>query len=507
MRAVASLRKASRAGSAASLRAEVERFLASCRDPVLIEPGEAPFALGGGAGWACMERGAFLLLEAWDETRTLARRVKAAAAGGRGRLSLTVERFGGREGTITLADRADPHSAPALVRGERAQLLELLRRWLARQYPGWRLREITAGMDLERSLSGACPRALLTLGARRCAAVAADSDHAAQALTQALLWADHLHRRDGEEVQSIALFVPRGTESSIALRLRWLNTGASLFVWDETGVETPADASNHGNVLRELPPWIQPPEAGAGEAARWVHELRMEESVEAVAAAPGEWSLRVHGLEFARYREGALFYGVFEHRRAKSVDPVRRLARELARVRCSCSPEPRHEWRLARPEAWLESVMRQRLDLIDPLLLPEPVYSQAGIVEGTRRGIMDLLALRRDGRLTVIEIKAAADLELPLQALDYWSRVAHHAAQGDFVRRGYFRRHAVDPRPPRLVLAAPALEFHPTTEILLGFFHPDVEVERVGLDVEWQQRPRVVLRVRGGGRPEWDGPD
>lgn len=507
MRAVASLRRASRAGSAASLRAEVERFLASCRDPVLIEPGEAPFALGGGAGWACTERGSFLLLEAWDETRTLARRVIAAAADGRGRLSLTVERFGGREGAVTLADRADPRSAPALLRGERAQLLELLRRWLARQFPGWRLREITAGMDLERSLSGVCPRALLTLGGRRCAAVAADAEHAAQALTQALLWADHLRKRDGADVQSIALFVPRGTEGAIALSLRWLNTNASLFVWNETGVETPADASNCGNVARELPPWVEPPAPAAGEAARWVHELRMEESVEAVASAPGEWSLRVHGLEFARYREGTLLYGVFQRRRAKSVDPVRRLARELARVRCAGSPEPRHEWRLAMPEAWLESVLRQRLDLIDPLLLPEPVYSQVGSVQGSGRGVMDLLALRRDGRLTVIEIKAAADLELPLQALGYWSQVAHHAAHGDFARRGYFRGHAIDSRPPRLVLAAPALEFHPTTETLLGFFHPDVEVERVGLGVEWQQRPRVVLRVHGGGRPEWNGPD
>lgn len=506
MGAVASLRKASRAGSAASLRAEVERFLASCRDPVLLEAGEAPFALGGGAGWACAERGSFLLLEAWDETRTLARRVTAADASRRGRLLLTVERFGGREGTVTLADRADPQAAPALLRGQRTELLELLRRWLARQYPGWRLREISAGMDLERSLSGACPRALLTLGRRRCAAIAADQEHAAEALTQALLWAAHLRMRDGEDVRSVALFVPEGSDSAIALRLRWLKVQAALFVWDSSGVESPADASNCGNLLRELPHWADPPADGACEAARWVHELKLEEGVEAVAAAPSEWSLRVNGLEFARYRGGTLFYGVFERRRATRVGPVRDLARELARVRCADSPEPRHEWRRAMPEAWLESVLRQRLDLIDPLLLPQPVYSQAGAVEGTRRGIIDLLALRRDGRVTVIEIKAAADIELPLQALGYWSQVAHHAARGDFQRCGYFRGHFVDPRPPRLVLAAPALEFHPTTETLLGFFHPDVEVERVGLGVEWHQRPRVVLRVQGGARPEWDCP-
>jgi hypothetical protein len=39
------------------------------------------------------------------------------------------------------------------------------------------------------------------------------------------------------------------------------------------------------------------------------------------------------------------------------------------------------------------------------------------------RGLLDLLTLDRNGRLTVIELKADEDLHLPLQALDYWIRV------------------------------------------------------------------------------------
>jgi hypothetical protein len=504
MGAVANLRKAPRAGSAANLRAEVERFLASCHDPVLLEPGEAPFELSRGASWSCTSRGSFLLFEVWDENRSLARRVTALAERSAARLTLAVERFGGRTGTLILADRARPESAPALLRGSRTRLMEMLRRWLARQFPHWRLREISAGMDLEHSLSPACPRALVTLGRRRCAAVAAGEQHASHALSQALLWAAHLRQRDGEDVHSVALFLPAGSESSAALRLRWLNVESRLFTWDPHGVEAPVDQADSGNRIQDLAPWIDPPAAADGPAAQWVHELRLEEGVEAVPAAPGEWSLRIHGLEFARYCGGELFYGIGERRRASRIDPVRALARELARWRSPDSPGPRHPWRLARPEAWLESVLRRRLDLIDPLLLPEPVYSQVAAVEGAGRGILDLVALRRDGRLTVIEIKATADLDLPLQALDYWVRVAHHAARGGFTPRGYFRGFAIDPRPPRLVLAAPALEFHPATETLLGFFRPEVEVERVGLGVEWHLRPRVVLRARGAARPEWD---
>jgi len=502
MGAVAGLPGARRGDPAADLRAEVEAFLASCRDPVLLEPGEAPFALASGAGFSCTVRGPYVLLEAWDEHRSLARRAVAVAARGRGRLVLAVERFGGRRGELTLADRAQPASAPALQRGSRAVLMEALRRWLARQFPGWQLRELSAGLDLENTLSPGCPRALLTLGRRRCAAVAAGRDHAAQALTQALLWLDYLQRRDGVASRSLALFLPRGAESSAVLCLPWLEVDAALFVFDEDGVEERADLADAGNRVGELSPWIDPPSPAAGEAAQWAYELGLEENVEKIAAAPEEWSLRVHGLEFARCRRGELLYGIPPRRKARRLDPVRQLARELARVRCSPGPEPQHPWRLARPEAWLESILRGRLELIDPMLTPAPVYSQVAAVEGLDRGIMDLLALRRDGRLTLIEVKAAADPGLPLQALEYWVRIARHAAGGEFSRRGYFRGLAVSSEPPRLVLAAPALEFHPSTEAILGFFRPGVEVERAGLGVEWQQNPRVVLRVHGAARPD-----
>jgi len=70
---------------------------------------------------------------------------------------------------------------------------------------------------------------------------------------------------------------------------------------------------------------------------------------------------------------------------------------------------------------------------------------------------MDLLACDRRGRLAVIEIKAAADLQLPLQALDYWLRVKWHLDRGEFASKGYFPGVELRPDPPRLLLIAPAL--------------------------------------------------
>lgn len=496
---------ADRAGAADALRAEVERFLASCRDPVLLEPGEPPFAVSVDSGFRLSARGPFLLLEAWDESRTLARRIARVHQRARARLVLEVERFGGRRGTLALADRAEPAATASLARASRGVLLEQLRRWLARQYPGWRLRELTAGMDLENTLSPACPRALLELGPRRLAAVAAGPAHAADALVQALLWLDYLRRRDGLATRSLALFLPRGSETPAALCLPWLEVEAALFVYDNHGIEERIDPRAAANRIRELAPWIDPPRDAAAGSARWVHELSLEEEVELAAPAPAEWSLRVRGLEFARWRRGQLFFGIPPRRRARGLEPVRALARELARLRSPDGPDPHHPWRLARPEAWLESVLRSRLGLLDPLIEPSPVYSQVGAVEGRDRAIADLLARRRDGRLVLIEVKASPDPCLPLQALEYWARLAQHAARGEFERRGYFPGLPVAAAPPRIILAAPALAFHPATETLLGFFHPSIEVERAGLGVEWQQNPRIVLRACGAQRPEWDG--
>lgn len=141
---------------------------------------------------------------------------------------------------------------------------------------------------------------------------------------------------------------------------------------------------------------------------------------------------------------------------------------------------------------------------IEGSLLPGPLYGQISTVLGSDRGVIDLLACDLHGRLAVLELKAGEDPCLPLQALDYWIRVRSHALAGEFSGHGYFPGVALLRRPPRLFLVAPALEFHPTTEAVLRFLSPEVEIERIGLGVEWQRKLRVVLRVRGSLRPDVD---
>lgn len=42
------------------------------------------------------------------------------------------------------------------------------------------------------------------------------------------------------------------------------------------------------------------------------------------------------------------------------------------------------------------------------------------------------------------------------------------------------------------MLVAPALEFHPSTESILGYFSPAIEVERIGVGIHWRRELDVM---------------
>jgi hypothetical protein len=134
-------------------------------------------------------------------------------------------------------------------------------------------------------------------------------------------------------------------------------------------------------------------------------------------------------------------------------------------------------------------------------LQPAPIYDPVPAFAGGDRGVLDLLAVERSGRLAVLELKATADLQLPMQALDYWLRVKWHLDRDEFAPNGYFPGIALRPEPPRLFLVSPALEFHPATETVLSFFSPGIDVERVGVGVEWRKGLQVMFRLSGAERP------
>jgi len=482
-----------------------QAFLRSSRQPVLIEPGEAPLELAPENFCLDLRQGR-LLLQAWDRERMIVRRLVALKNQTRGRLELGVERFGKRQGAILLYDQARGLPTEGR-RGLRLVFRELFRRSLRRQFPGWRLADLSTEPDLEHSLSPSFPRALLTRGAAGWAAIAAPPEgvEPAGAVSFGLIWLDYLRRRERRlTIEGLALFVPEGGERATGLRLRYLNRRLAeyaLFVYTPEGFEQRLDESDHGNLDTRLEPCpANLPGAGHPLAER----LSRLAGVETAPTPEGGWSFRVRGLEFARAAGAELVFGLSERRPATEGDwrEIEALAGELARRRSPDAADRYHPLFRRAPEAWLESQVRASLRTIDPSLEPAPVYGQVLAFAGVERGIIDLLATDSTGRLAVLELKATADLHLPLQALDYWMRVRWHLERDEFRARGYFPGRRLSLEAPRLLLVAPALEFHPTTEILLRALSPDVPVERIGLAAEWRRRLRVLFHLRGAERPE-----
>lgn len=472
-----------------------------------MEPGSPPLALAQDQ-YQLTERAGRLLLEAWNQQRNTARRLIRIAEQSPGKMVLAAEALFGRETQLTLTDAAQPRSRATLVRSIRDELKQRFHDWLTRQFPGWRIVEITTGADLEHSLSPVYPRALLARGRHQIAALcsppsAADAD---AALTFGLIWLDYVRRRRPEQaVGTLALFIPSGFIANTTLRLRYLDPKHArwlLFHYDETGFEEHVDFTDRGNWQQKLDPWRSLPAQPQCEAEEWARRLAAIDGVELIVLSGGRVSLRVRGLEFALLDRCELRMGVEAKRTAASYDAVAKLARELAAIRQARGPEPHHPWRLRQPERWVESMVRRNLSTVDAALLEEPVYGQVSSTLAEDRGIADLLAMTESGRLAVIELKATEDPHLPLQALDYWIRVKQHHERGEIRQAGYFPlREPANPA-PLLYLVAPALSFHPTTETILRAFASVVQVRRIGLDVEWQQNLRVVFRASGSSRPD-----
>ncbi|MGA7423463.1 MAG: hypothetical protein WBP98_11430, partial [Candidatus Sulfotelmatobacter sp.] len=221
-----------------------------------------------------------------------------------------------------------------------------------------------------------------------------------------------------------------------------------------------------------------------------------------------EIAFRWRGLEFAQARLGGIpgsfrsteeiVFGVGAEERIldrSNEAAFTELAHCLRDTRHPYGPRQHPLWRL-RPERWLESLVAGDGSVVDDRLEPSCRYSQVPAFSGADRAMIDVLATTRAGRLAVVELKADEDIHLPLQGLDYWSRVEWHHSRGEFPRFGYFEGRELSSEKPLLFLVAPALHVHPATDTLLRYLSPEIEWEFVGIDERWREGVKVVFRKR-----------
>jgi hypothetical protein len=369
---------------------------------------------------------------------------------------------------------------------------------LSRELPGWNIAELSTEPDLQHTLSPAYARALLTRGSQGIAVIGAGPDcvDAGQILTFGLIWFDYLrHRNSREAITRLAIWMPAGTQRSTALRIRHLRCRADLYSYSDDDFVQKLDAADCGNVDTSLDPRMSAMPVNA-EVLRSLSEI---DGVEVIDLASGALSLRLRGLEFAR-AQGELTASLGS-RRPLTLNEAVGLASSVAHFRRPDSDDPQNALFRKQPEAWLEGQIRKYIATIDPSLASAPIYGQVPAFAAADRGVLDLLTCDHRGRLAVIEIKATADPELPLQALDYWLRVRWHLERGEFMASGYFPGMQLSNAAPRLILIAPALEFHETTETIVKYFSQEIEVRRIGVSARWRERLEIAFVLDGASRP------
>jgi hypothetical protein len=480
----------------------VERFLASSQEPILYEPGEEWLAITP-ENFVLEARGDSAQLQAWDARRNLVRRVTGIERESRGKLILKVARFGKISGRLELVDRRRAVRDNVPLRSARRGFREQFGRFLRRQFPAYKLAELTTEADLEHSLSPAYPRALVRQGASAWAAIGASASavHPDGALTFGLIWLDYLRRREPLlAIQGLVLYLPAEHAKTTCLRLLFLDSAAAqyqAFVFDDEGLEQRVDLADFGNLDTHLERYRRRSiEAPSLTDAPSLIDAPSVPDVETVDRSDGELSFRVHGLEFARTAGAELLIGLQTKRPGHPGDAAA-WGRELTRMRSPEATDRHNPLYLRNPEAWLESKVRSHIREIDASLLEAPVYGQVPAFAASDRGVLDLLALDHRGRLAVIELKASQDVHLPLQALDYWMRVQWHVERGEFQAKGYFPGHTLTREPPRLLLVSPALDFHPSNERVLRYLSPRIPVERIGVGLEWRKELKVIHRTSG----------
>jgi hypothetical protein len=450
-------------------------------------------------------------LHLWSESRTLVRTVAGVVNRADDRLVLAVERFGkAKPGRLEFVAATRPAGRGRTSRGA---FLDDFRRLLIAQFPDERIESLSIAPDLEHSFSRCYARGVLARGQQAWAVMGAgpDEDQATvdAMLAFGLIWLDWTRSRARRAaVRGLRLFVPEERAGTLAHRIGGLAPGLRTREIELYELPTERgmwrarrlDPADMGNLATQLTPRrdIEATFAAAAEFAESVRRLSPEAIDAVVAPGAREVSVRFRGLEFARWRSGRVEFGLAPRRQvltAKNGKALERLVRQLERHRRADAASRAHPLYRAQPERWLEAMLWSNPTRVDPLLLPDHVCAQVAISAAGDRGVIDLLGARRDGRLAVIELKADEDLQLPIQALDYWLRVRRHLEAGDFPRHGYFDGVELTRHPPVLYLVAPGLRWHPTTETLLRCFSPEVEVHRIGINEDWRRGVRVVERL------------
>jgi hypothetical protein len=508
----------------AKARYEIERAMIGCAEMSLFI---------GDVQTATLTRGNFefgvewgkLIFAWWDEGVSQSWRVTAYEID-RGELRLRVTR--GMSGEATLMTLRDPAKWLELrerenpLPGERRRVYaETLSRLITKSFDGAKIQRATIGSSRSRSGVSRYARLVLKSGGETALAIGA-SEAESQADVESMVAAglvglaaynEKLDEKD--RAKRLWLCLPKGRSQTVMERVALLDVshlGARIecLEVDEEGEEMKnVRPATQDELLNSHPREAIWPGASTPDK-RWrerIVNLAPDLIETRRDARSGRERFEIKGLEFARQTAGGrVKFGVagapsegeanLVALTESNFGELESLVREIARYRSADCLERRHLFYLLRAEAWLESLLRSDIRRLDATFDDRFVYSQIPAWRADERSVIDLLTVNHEGRLAVIEIKAAEDPQLPLQGTDYWLRVEQGRLRNEFKKRGLFEGVAIADQSPLLYLVAPRLRFHRTFATVARCVSPRIEAYRIGVNTNWREGVKVHTRER-----------
>jgi hypothetical protein len=427
------------------------------------------------------------------------------------RLRLECSRQMGRERCAVELRRGPAIESSAQSRSEFPASLAAL---IETNFAGLRVERALASRNDHLHLSGIHARLTINDNGRIIAGIGASRAETQSTINATLgagiLWLDALRRR-AASVNRLMIFVPRNCAAAIAARLTAVEAAGgsiSLYETDESAALInpvapfdQGDLSDHFRKAARHAEWPCAFEPSANVAALVDSVCALAPDLIETRRRGGWVLLSIRGLDFARVSTSGkrieFGLGQSKTRLVKTNQAqLEELVTDITRTRTAESRDRNSPLFRDQSERWLEAILRSNVQALDAMLDPRYVYTQTPAYRGEERSFVDMLAVTREGRLVVIELKVSEDSEFAFQGLDYWLKIEWHRLRGDFQRRGYFRGKELSDESPLIYLVAPLFRFHAATERFASCITGRAVVHRLGLNEDWRAGPRVLLSER-----------
>jgi hypothetical protein len=202
-------------------------------------------------------------------------------------------------------------------------------------------------------------------------------------------------------------------------------------------------------------------------------------------------NLTFKGLPFAKIHGEKCWFGIENQTELLAENNWQNIVQLIEKIRLYRSynsPNKQHIFYKMLPEAWLESILRNDILQLDSNLVLSPIHNQ---FRASAEQI-DLLAIRKDGRIVIVELKVSRNTEHLFQAVDYWQELENQRLAGNL--QGLFGSLEIADLPCLVYLVAPRSSFHKDFNFLASTISDKLELYRFDINENWRKNVQVLER-------------